>query len=702
MILPNFPLPVSSRRLLRRSFKVKLKKATVFSVGSVLFFSLAGLVLISFTRQGLLLIKLNHYLVELLGWVVIFLPFVFTVCGLMLTRLKTPVNEPHVLVGSVLFALASAGLTKSGLMGKEIWLGVVEMITAPGAFLVLSGGVLIGLIVLFNTSIDQVVIFMADLFKKAGNYIVAARAPKVPKILNSKPFAEPNKPLIEPPVSKALVKQESSEEFKLQTVPSRYGVWEYPPLSLLSDSIGGKAERGDVKQNAEIIEKTLESFGISARVVDVNPGPTVTQYALQVAAGTKLSKITALSNDLALALAAPQGLIRIEAPIPGKSQVGIELPNRSPEFVTLRKMLESDILKNAKSKLTVALGLDVAGEPRVVDIARMPHVLIAGATGSGKTVLLNAFIASLLFRTTPDEVRLILVDPKRVELVQFNGIPHLLAPVIVEPEKVISALKWVSKEMEKRYKLFAQVGARNIDAYNGIVGLSSMSYLVFIIDELADIMLFAPVEVEDMICRIAQMARATGIHLVIATQRPSVDVLTGLIKANIPCRISFAVASMVDSRVIIDQPGAEKLLGRGDMLYVPPDQARPTRIQGAFVSDAEINRLINFLKNKQAPSYTEEVTEMPVQIETRQAGGEGGGARDPLFKQAVEIVCQNNKASSSLLQRKLSIGYSRAAKILDQMQEAGIVGPPDGSKAREVINRNPAELVNQTAEETAP
>jgi len=304
----------------------------------------------------------------------------------------------------------------------------------------------------------------------------------------------------------------------------------------------------------------------------------------------------------------------------------------------------------------------------------------------------------LLFKTTPDEVKLILVDPKRVELIQYNGVPHLLTPVIVEPEAVISALKWAVSEMEERYKKFAEVGARNIDMYNEVSGFSAMPYIVIIIDELADIMLFSPVEVEDTICRIAQMARATGIHLVVSTQRPSVDVLTGLIKANIPCRISFAVSSMIDSRVIIDQPGAEKLLGRGDMLYVPPDQAKPTRIQGAYVSDGEIQNLINFLKQQAAPNYTEEIITMPVSGGFRgnvvQGGTEG---KDDFFEQALRTVCQYDKASASLLQRRLSVGYARAARILDQLEAAGIVGPSEGSKPREVLVRNPEEYLTPSA-----
>jgi S-DNA-T family DNA segregation ATPase FtsK/SpoIIIE len=418
----------------------------------------------------------------------------------------------------------------------------------------------------------------------------------------------------------------------------------------------------------------------------------VTQYALEIALGTKLSKITTLQNDLALALAAP-GQIRIEAPIPGRSLVGIEIPNRSPEFVTVRKLLEADLFRQNKSKLAVALGLDVSGLPKVADIAKMPHVLIAGSTGSGKSVCINAFLASLLYRNSPAEMKFILVDPKRVELSLYNGIPHLLTPVIVEVDKVLSALKWAMSEMDRRYKLFASAGTRNIEGYNELAGFQALPYLMIVIDEMADVMMFAPVEVEDAICRLAQMARATGIHLVLSTQRPSVDVITGLIKANIPSRIAFNVTSMIDSRVIIDGPGAEKLLGKGDMLYIPPDQSKPSRIQGAFISDAEVHRLVDFLKSKGGPAqYTEEVTSMPMPLHKgpggRQIDTTGG---DPFADEAIRVVCQYDRASASLLQRKLSIGYARAARILDTLEELGIVGPGEGSKPRDVLVRNAEE-----------
>lgn len=695
------PAIFSRRRSLRRSFRIRLKKSTMFSIGAVLFLVASGLIILSFSRQGPLLFKLNSLLLSNLGWTVLLLPFVLIVCSLMLTKLRTPINEPHVLVGSSLLLLALAGLTRSGKFGLDIWLNTSSLITPIGSFLVLGGGVLIALVVLFNTSFDQVVKIVWSFLVSFRSHIFSFK--KKETLINRGPLIRNGENQAENQIrDQKTGTPKVKEEFvpNIANVSSAQNkVWEYPPTSLLVESISGKADRGDIKNNASIIEKTLDSFGVSARVAEVNLGPAVTQYALEVALGTKLSKVMALSNDLALALAAPTGQIRIEAPIPGKSLVGIELPNRSLEFVGLKKVLDSDVMRNAKSRLSVALGLDVSGKPIIADIARMPHILIAGSTGSGKTVCLNTFVTSLLFRATPSEVNLILVDPKRVELIQYNGIPHLLTPVIVEPELVVSALKWTIKEMERRYRLFAETGVRNIDSYNEVSGFAAMPYIVIVVDELADIILFAPVEVEDMICRLAQMARATGIHLVLSTQRPSVDVLTGLIKANVPSRIAFAVSSMIDSRVILDQPGAEKLLGRGDMLYVPPDQAKPSRIQGAHVSEPEIKRLIDFLKKQSAPVYTDEVTSMPVGS-SKGSKFDGGEERDDLFEQALRIVCQFDRASASLLQRRLSIGYARAARILDQLESNGVVGPAEGSKSREVLVRNPDEFLS--AKQTAP
>ena len=687
---------------LKRKFKLKLKKDAVYSIAYILLFCLAFLIILSLTRQGIILYKLNLALLNFFGWGVIFLVFFLLLLGLMLTKFKVPWNQASVLAGGGLMAVSLMSLTKAGFVGEGIFEQIAYLITPIGTVLVLIASALVGFIVFFNTSFDQIIIVFLDFFKSLkGSPSLIKDGKKQPQFIQDKPVLKPlpkSELVIKEPSRVSASSQNEAEEIAAPAINipgAQAEVWNFPPLSLLNENPGGKADRGDVKNNAATIEKTFDSFGISARVVEINGGPAVTQYAIEVALGTKLSKITALTNDLALALAAPGGQIRVEAPIPGRSLVGIELPNQSPEMVTLRQVLSSEAMKDRKNKLLVPLGLDVSGKPKVSSIAKMPHVLIAGQTGSGKSVLLNSWITTFLFRASPSEVKMILIDPKRVEFTQYANVPHLLTPVIVEPDKVVSALKWATKEMDSRYKLFAQVGARNIESYNEMSGFQALPYIVIIVDELADIIMFAPAEVEDNICRLAQMARATGIHLVIATQRPSVDVLTGLIKANIPTRLSFAVASMTDSRVILDSPGAEKLLGRGDMLFIPPDQAKASRIQGAFVSDGEVQKLINFLNQSGVrPVYTEEVTEMAI----KGSGGGGnvgadGSGRDDFFAEAVRTVCQFDRASASLLQRRLSIGYTRAARIIDQLEAAGVIGPGEGAKPRDVLIKNADEFL---------
>ncbi len=694
-----------------------IKKETIRGIVEVGIFAAAALVLVSFSRQGSLLIALNDFLVSYLGWSSIFVPFLLISLGFLISTLKFPLGQPTVLIGFMLFFLSSATLSQAGYFGRSAWEGVVSLLTSAGAVVVLLGTSLVGLIIMFNTSFDQVLILFAKFLKQVRRYLVGEREFSANKSFNFKDKREikilggdedvdipaQKEPLMtkdNKPVNasnRPVVPQDTSADFSeklISNTPGEQKIWKYPPLTLLEDGKMGKADRGDIKGNAQKIEDTLDSFGVKAHIVEVNQGPAVTQYALDVALGTKLSKITSLERDLALALAAPTGTIRIEAPIPGRSLVGIELPNRAPEFVPLKRILSSDIMQKSADKLTVALGLDVAGKPMVGNISKMPHVLIAGQTGSGKSVCLNAFLISILFRASPSEVKFILVDPKRVELTGYNGIPHLITPVIVEPEKVISALRWLMSEMDRRYKLFAQAGVRNIEGYNEMSGFQALPYLVLVVDELADIMLFSPVEVEDAITRIAQMSRATGIHMVLATQRPSVDVITGLIKANIPSRVAFAVSSQVDSRVILDGQGAEKLLGRGDMLFLPPEQAKPMRIQGAFISDKDISTVVNYLKNQGVePQYTEEVMTMPKPGFYSVPGVDG--EIDNLFKEAVELVCMQGKASASLLQRRLAIGYSRAARIIDQMEAAGVVGPPDKSKARELLIKSPSEVLGE-------
>ena len=472
--------------------------------------------------------------------------------------------------------------------------------------------------------------------------------------------------------------------------------YNFPPLSLLkaSDSVS-EATAAGVEVTAEHLVDTLRSFGVETRIVNISRGPTVTRYELQPCAGVKISKITNLADDIALNLATAG--VRIEAPIPNKAAVGIEVPNKSSDIVGVRGILESPAFAAAKSKLTVALGKDIGGNAVVADIAKMPHGLIAGATGSGKSVCINTIIMSILYKATPEEVKLLMIDPKVVELGIYNGIPHLLVPVVTDPRKASGALGWAVSEMEKRYKMFADRGVRDLAGYNRFVEtlgedteVEKMPHIVIIIDELADLMMTAPNEVEDSINRIAAKARAAGMHLIIATQRPSVDVVTGVIKANIPTRIAFAVSSQVDSRTILDSAGAEKLLGRGDMLFSPVGSTKPNRIQGCFVSDEEVESVVDFIKCGGTADYDDNVMveiERQAAVEKKQKTGlaEDGPEEDPMLMEAIRVVVENGMASTSLLQRKLKLGYARAARIVDEMDQRGVVGPYDGPRPRKVL-----------------
>jgi S-DNA-T family DNA segregation ATPase FtsK/SpoIIIE len=461
--------------------------------------------------------------------------------------------------------------------------------------------------------------------------------------------------------------------------------WKFPSVNLL-DAKQDKADPGDVNSNAQTIHDTFQNFNIDVEMEGANVGPRVTQYTLKPPTGVKLTKITALENNLALDLAAHA--IRMEAPIPGKRAVGIEVPNVKPAIVGLSSILQSNDWNSSKGSLTFAIGKDIGGHPVVVDLAKMPHLLVAGQTGSGKSVMINDILTSMLYRNSPSDLKLILVDPKQVELTPYNDIPHLLTPVINEPEKCISALKWAVAEMERRLKAMAEVGKRNIGEYNNLKKEEGMPYIVIVIDELADLMMMAARDVESLIVRLAQKARAAGIHLVLATQRPSVDVITGLIKANVPARIAFTVASQVDSRTIIDQMGAEKLLGRGDMLLLTSDMPKPKRVQAAFISDEETEKITAFIREQRPPEYDNEIISQPVQLGKGSNVVDMGGsndADDDMWKDAVKVVIESGKASTSLLQRRLRIGYGRAARLIETMEEQGIVGPADGSRPREVL-----------------
>lgn len=471
--------------------------------------------------------------------------------------------------------------------------------------------------------------------------------------------------------------------------------YHYPPVELLDESPDESDEnaQAELQANAQKLVDTLDSFGVKTHILDISRGPSVTRYEVQPMAGVKISRITALSDDIALNLAVAG--IRMEAPIPGKPAVGIEVPNRKKTTVSIRSIFESQSFIRMTSPLTIALGKDIAGVAQVADLHKMPHLLIAGSTGSGKSVCVNSIIMSLVFRSSPEDVRMILIDPKVVELAEYNGIPHLLMPVVTEPRKAAGALSSAVAEMERRYHMFAEHNVREIKSFNRMAaetpGMEKMPYIVIVIDELADLMMVEGKEVEDSICRIAQKARAAGMHLIVATQRPSVDVITGLIKANIPSRIAFAVSSQVDSRTILDGAGAEKLLGMGDMLFMPVGAPKPTRIQGTYVKDEEISRVLEFIKAESTVQYDEA---MIAAMENHAAGdkssGKSGDAaeeseNDPMLRQAVEVVIDAGQASTSLLQRRCKLGYARAARIMDEMEEKGIIGPYEGAKPRAVL-----------------
>jgi len=631
--------------------------------------------------------------------------------------------------GLALLGLLSLGsATAGGSVGRSVAHLIVGLTGGVGAVVVLALGLLVGAIVAFQFSPGAVLAGAAGAIRAAyaerrrleslvrvprgsqpgptsapeaplvpvrqGEHLAAAlEAPDLPwrtierPALTGHPTAPPSGPPEDPGTERG------ADETILKVVADPRDdrpevAWKLPNTTLL-DSVGVRKERmqDEIKRNVRIIEGTLATFGVEAKVVGVNAGPAVTQYELQPGAGVQVKRIVALQNDLSLALAAAP--LRIEAPIPGKSAVGVEVPNKSASLVSIREVVESVSFRSGSQALALALGNDVTGQGIVGDLTRMPHLLIAGATGQGKSVCINTLIGSLLLQATPAQLRLVMIDPKRVELNGYNGLPHLAVPVIVEAHQAAAALRWAVAEMDRRYKLLSAEGVRNIAAYNDKAkaqNARSLPYVVVVIDELADLMMVAAGEIEELVCRIAQLARAVGIHLIIATQRPSTDIITGLIKANIPSRIAFAVGSQVDSRVILDSGGAEKLLGRGDMLYQPVDAGKPTRIQGAFISDHEVETLVGFWKAQGEPDYIEEVLDQRAP-EPSEADNER--RLDPLFSRAARAVAAEGGASVSLVQRKFNVGYSRAGRIVDQLAEHRVVGGYQGSKSREVMMNLP-------------
>ena len=671
-----------------------------------------------------------RFLSQLVGWGVYVLPLGLLVFGLWLVLRKIeripPLSVERAVGSAVLFvwlltlfhAIASTPRTAEsvaiaggggGYIGSSFMRILWAALGEAGAYTAMLAWLVIALAMTLDISVQDLFRWMGPLWQKAR-----ASIPRKPAPVSSTSPAPVNENGLTPFTPAAAP---DLGQGPVTPVPAIMGApggstvihWSLPQTRDILDAGSAPAINEEfIQQRARLIEDTLASFGAPAQVVEISRGPTITQFGVEPLfvesrAGrtrVRVSKIASLSDDLALALAAPR--IRIQAPVPGRSYVGIEVPNDEMALVSLREVVESEAFQRNRKSLSFALGQDVAGHPITGNLENMPHLLIAGTTGSGKSVCVNAIITCFLMNNTSDDLKIVLVDPKRVELTGYNGIPHLLGPVVVEMERVIGALQWMTREMDKRYHEFARAGARNINDYNTraqLQGIRKMHNIVIIIDELADLMMIAPDETERTITRLAQLARATGIHMILATQRPSVDVVTGLIKANFPARIAFAVASNTDSRVILDQPGAERLLGRGDMLYQAPDAPAPLRLQGVFVSDHEIQRLVEFWRKQTSGASPYAVAgdvpsgAVPDGVPLKQQPlweemGEPEG--DPLLSEAIDIVRREGRASVSMLQRKLRIGYTRSARLVDQMEDKGIVGPPEGAtQVRQVLDYGP-------------
>jgi len=605
-----------------------------------------------------------------------------------------------------------ATVEAGGFLGKNVFTVMESLVGGPGSILFLFLLFVVSMMLSTQFSPYQLGAFIWRMVKKTGRGIrsmflfgnkkrkekkearkiakvqkkkVALRAPE--KELLAVETREPTGPSLSMPVVKELPKTTESDEEKddFAATPVARGDWKLPPLSLLEKHVSSHEEvdKEVYYKVSKQLEQKLKNFGVSGKVVGISPGPVVTTYEYSPAAGVKINKIAGLADDLALGLKAQS--VRVVGSVPGKAALGIEIPNADRSVVYIRDILSSETYRNSEDKLAIALGLDVVGNPAMANLAKMPHLLIAGATGAGKSVAINTILASLLYNATPEEVRLLMVDPKRIELSGYEGIPHLLHPVVVEPKLASRALMWAVREMERRYKLLEEAKVKSFDSYNE-VSEEKLPYIVIIVDELADLMMVASKDVEASIARLAQMARAAGMHLILATQRPSVDVLTGLIKANFPTRISFKVSSKVDSRTILDTSGAEHLLGLGDMLYLANGAPGLKRIHGAYISEKETEALIDFLKAQGNASYDESVT---AAVEAEENGGMDDGTEeyDERYDEAVNIVCESGQASISMVQRRMRVGYNRAARMIEMMEREGVVGPADGSKPREVLAR---------------
>jgi len=674
------------------------------------------------SSRSILTADLIRFLGQIFGWGIYVLPialFLFGVWLILRRNERLPALSVERAIGSILLFLWLL-TTMHSIIAQPVMADAAALDGAGGGYvggiferLLFFGlgfwGAIIALVAWLLIALTMTLdVTMLDLFHWIGHglarlksLVIRPAAPPAPTDVGAQPAAFT--PLKDTPAAPSVAPP------NVPTASPPVIPWILPQINDILDAGNAPAVNEEfINQRGHLIEETLASFGAPAQVVEISRGPTITQFGVEplfveTRAGrtrVRVSKIASLADDLALALAAPR--IRIQAPVPGHSYVGIEVPNEEMALVALRDVLENETFQRNKTLLRFALGQDVAGHPIAANLEFMPHLLIAGTTGSGKSVCVNSILSCFLLNNTPDDLRLVLVDPKRVELTSYNGIPHLLAPVVVEVERVVGALQWMTREMDKRYHEFAKVGSRNITDYNARMkaeGKKKLPFLLIVIDELADLMMIAPNETESAITRLAQLARATGIHMILATQRPSVDVVTGLIKANFPARIAFAVASGVDSRVILDQPGAERLLGRGDMLYQAPDAPAPVRLQGVFVSDHEIQKLVEYWKTQASASTPYAVTGAPVDALPENASLKqrplwedvDSTDGDPLLNDAIDIIRREGRASVSMLQRRMRIGYTRAARLMDVMEERGVVGPPEGNtQVRQVLNYGPA------------
>lgn len=691
-------------------------------------------VLALFNQAGIIGKGWAYILTKLFGWGDFLVPIILFALGWSIYRSFSPERFKEVNYLEILLLLLSgfgilhwtqapdnmisaiADGKGGGIFGLILALPLYTVLGKIGSLVVLVAIFLISIIVIFNVSINKIVVdnWIYKLFVKIKNQIIFLKYRYFLKDNNGSESEEKHEDVEDIKKSDYYEKEDEYEETRENEEVQRENKVQEEievfktnkplrkkikiPIGILGTD-DRKPNSGDIKANQQIIKKTLANFGIEVEMGEVNVGPTITQYTLKPAQGVKLTQITTLHNDLALALAAHP--IRIEAPIPGKSLVGIEVPNKSVAIVSLKDLLSSSEFKNRKSNLSIPLGKTVSGEPFITSLDDMPHLLIAGATGSGKSIAINSMIISLMYQNQPSELKFILIDPKKVELSLYRDIPYLLTPVITENKKTVGALKWAVNEMERRYTILSHKGLRHISEYNEIVDEDEkLPYIIVIIDELAELMTVMANEVENLIVRIAQKARAVGIHLVVATQRPSVDIITGLIKANIPARAAFSVASVVDSRTIIDTAGAEKLLGKGDMLYVHPDLSKPKRLQGAYVSNRDVKSVTAYVKSQGLPEYRDDI-ELQVQYEYE--GSSDWSEDEELIEKAKEIILQAGRASATLLQRRLGVGYPRAARIIDILEEEGFVGPPEGSKPREILvskeeyySKNSQELEEDT------